>query len=57
MFRVKEFLEAATDDTVFVIVNNGIRYITSIRDLGDAYNDRTFTHWKMDCGRLALYLD
>ena len=57
MFRVKDFLAAATADTVFVIVENGIRYITSIRALSDVYNDRTFTHWKMDCGRLALYLD
>lgn len=57
MFRVKDFLEAATADTIFVIVNDGIRHITSIRDLGDIYNDRTFTHWKMDCGRLTLFLD
>lgn len=57
MFRVKDFLAAATADTVFVIVENGIRYITSIRDLGDVYNERTFAHQKMDGGRLALYLD
>ncbi len=44
MFRVKDFLAAATADTVFVIVENGIRYITSIRDLGDVYNERTFAH-------------
>jgi hypothetical protein len=57
MFSIMEFLKAAAADTIFTIVDNGIPYITSIRDLGDVYNDRTFSHWKIDCGRLILYLD
>ncbi len=57
MFSIMEFLKAAAADTIFKIVDNGIPYITSIRDLGDVYNDRTFSHWKIDCGRLILYLD
>ena len=57
MFSLKGFLEAATADTILEIMDNGIRHITSIRDLSDEFDDRTFSHWQMYCGRLRLYLD
>lgn len=57
MYNVGEFLQCAMTDTTIVLIDNGIRHIITVNKMDKKYDDRSFTCWEMQCGRLTLYLD
>ena len=57
MFNLGDFLDLAMTNTKIVIIDNGTRHITTVNEIDKEYNNRTFSCWDMDCGRLTLYLD
>lgn len=57
MYKLVDFLQCAMTNFTIVIIDDGIRHITTINQIHKKYNDRVFTCWDMDCGRLTFYLD
>lgn len=58
MYTVDEFLQGAMKNCQIVFVDkNGHREFFSINEIGNKYDDKTFTCWDVIDGILYLFLD
>ena len=57
MYNLGEFLQCAMTNFTIVIIDHGVRRITTINKMDKEYENRTFACWDMHCGRLTFYLD